>query len=106
MAKLTFVVVVAAMWCATAARAEDVQKLNALCKQEGPGIIAAEALKLYNTPIYSERGTKTLFSFSTNIDACVWIAVNYLTNRWHIEDVFKTFIDEGTLFSCDKFGAN
>jgi hypothetical protein len=104
--KLAFLVVVAAVWSATAANAEDVQKLNALCKQEGPSIIAAEASKLYNTPIYSDVGAKTLFSFSTTIDACLWIAVNYLTNRWDIQDVFKTFIDQGTLFYCDRFGAN
>jgi hypothetical protein len=46
------------------------------------------------------------FSFSTNIDECVGIMINYLRNRWSILDVNGTFTYEQDLFHCDKRGAN
>jgi hypothetical protein len=104
-AQWAFSLVLAAIYFATTAKAEDVPKLNALCKEAGARMVAAEAQKdAYK--VYTADGVKAYFSFSTTIDACVGIGINYLQNDWFIVDVFGTFVDAKALFNCDKDGVN
>ena len=102
----TFALVFAAICFATTAKAEDVQKLNALCKEAGARIVAGEATEPHR--VFTAEGTKAHFSFSTTIDACVGIRIDYLRNEWSIEDVFGTFVDilDNSLFNCSKSGVD
>jgi hypothetical protein len=101
-----FALVFAAVCLATTAKAEDVQKLNTLCKEAGARIVADEATEPHR--IFTAEGTKAHFSFSTTIDACVGIRIDYLRNEWAIEDVFGTFVDilDNSLFNCSKSGVD
>ncbi|MFS8115185.1 hypothetical protein QD460_25965 [Rhizobium jaguaris] len=99
-----FVFLCAAIWFVPNAKAEDVQKLNALCKEEGGRLVAAEAKQPYK--FYSSEGAKVSFSYSVSIASCVGVVVDYLKNSWEIQDVNKTFVDVGSLFDCNKAGAN
>jgi hypothetical protein len=104
-AQWTFALVFAAICLATTAKAEDVPKLNALCKEEGARLVAAEA-QANAIKTYTADGVKAYFSFSTTIDACVGMGINYLQNDWFIVDVFGTFVDAKALFNCHKEGVN
>ena len=99
-----FVLAWAAVTFVPDAKAEDVQKLNALCKGEGAGLINSESKKDYK--IYSAEGSVAKFSYSVSIGACVGVVVDYLKNSWSIHDVNETFTDVGWLFDCSKNGAN
>jgi hypothetical protein len=109
----TLVLVLAAVWSIVDAKAEDIQKLNALCKEEGARLARVDPdwkKKPFGDPsgdynALLDSGAKLHFSFSTNIRACVGIAINYLRNEWHLFDVDNTFIDGGQLFQCDQSGA-
>jgi hypothetical protein len=106
-AQWAFALVFAPICFATTAKAEDIQKLNTLCKKEGGELLAVEA----NDPNAKLSDIRTHFSFSTTIDECVETRIDYLTNQWAILDVNGTFYEAvrpgaAELFSCDKHGVN
>jgi hypothetical protein len=107
------VLVFAAVWSAKAAKAEDIQKLNALCKEEGARLARLDPeweKKPFGDPnvLYNywlSTGAKVQFGFSTNINECVALVTGYLNNRWRVYDVEpQAFIEYDVLFQCGSEG--
>jgi hypothetical protein len=98
-ARWTFALVFAAICLVTTAKAKDLQKLDALCKEAGARIIAGE-----ERPKELSANATVHFSFSTTIRACVWVVADYLANIWVLYDPFGSFTDLKYLFQCTNEG--
>jgi hypothetical protein len=90
----------AAALTAQIASAEDLKKLDALCKEAGARLVATESISKY----WSAEGLIVHFSFSPVIDTCVATRSDYLRNKWGIQDVTGNFTDAHILFDCDQSG--
>lgn len=91
-------------FAASCAHADDLKKLDRLCKDAGANAASAEDDKSA-WKMWTAKGTQVHFSYSAVIDTCVGTRVDYLRNEWDIQDVTGGFMNFHSLFDCSKSGA-